>query len=64
MKDALDFKKKYEEFGIRVAVSSRDHREYDRVIEEGKFGIAIIVYEKMAPEAPGSRYRPLPRVEA
>jgi len=47
-----------------VAVSSRDHREYDRVIEEGKFGIAIIVYEKMAPEAPGSRYRPLPRVEA
>lgn len=43
MKDALDFKKKYQEFGIKVAVSSRDHREYDRGIEDGKFGTAIIV---------------------
>ena len=44
----LDFKEKYQGFGIKVVVSSRDHREYDRVIEEGKFSIAIIVYEKMA----------------
>ncbi|MCK4389563.1 MAG: hypothetical protein KAV83_04915 [Desulfobacterales bacterium] len=29
----LDFKKKYEEFGIRGVVCSRDHSEYDRVID-------------------------------
>ena len=28
----LDFKKKYQHFGIKAVVSSRDHREYDRVI--------------------------------
>ncbi|MBW1928581.1 MAG: DEAD/DEAH box helicase [Deltaproteobacteria bacterium] len=44
----LDFKRKYEQFGIKTVVSSSDHREYDRVIEEGEFGIAIIVYEKMS----------------
>lgn len=44
----LDFKRKYEQFGIKTVVSSRDHREYDRVIEDGEFGIAIIVYEKMS----------------
>ncbi len=44
----LDFKEKYERFGIKVVVSSRDHREYDPEIEEGNFQIAIIVYEKMA----------------
>ena len=44
----LDFRRKYEQFGIKTVVSSSDHREYDRVIEEGEFGIAIIVYEKMS----------------
>jgi helicase len=44
----LDFHKKYESFGIRTVVSTRDHREYDRMIEAGEFGIAVIVYEKMA----------------
>jgi len=44
----LDFRRKYEQFGIRTVVSSSDHREYGQVIEEGDFGIAIIVYEKMS----------------
>ena len=44
----LDFRIKYESFGIRTVVSSRDHREHDRAIEAGEFGIAVIVYEKMA----------------
>ena len=44
----IDFLRKYESFGIRTVVSSRDHQEYDRVIEAGEFGIALIVYEKMA----------------
>ena len=44
----LDFRRKYEQFGIRTVVSSSDHREYDQVIEDGDFGIAIIVYEKMS----------------
>lgn len=44
----LDFKRKYDQFGIRTVVSSSDHREYDQMIENGEFGIAIIVYEKMS----------------
>ncbi len=44
----LDFQKKYESFGIRTVVSSRDHREFDQRIEAGKFGIAVTVYENMA----------------
>jgi helicase len=44
----IDFLRKYESFGIRTVVSSRDRREYDRMIEAGEFGIALIVYEKMA----------------
>lgn len=44
----MDFKRKYEHFGIKTVVSSSDHREYDPDIEAGDFEIAIIVYEKMA----------------
>ncbi len=44
----MDFKRKYELFGIKTVVSSSDHREYDEDIEAGDFEIAIIVYEKMA----------------
>ncbi len=44
----FDFKEKYESFGIRVIISTRDHREYDRDLEEGNFSIAVVVYEKLA----------------
>ncbi len=44
----LDFQRKYEKFGIKTVISSSDYREYDQMIEDGDFGIAIIVYEKMA----------------
>jgi helicase len=41
-----DFKRKYDRYGFRVAVSTRDRREYDDRINAGEFGIAIVVYEK------------------
>jgi helicase len=44
----LDFGKKYDSYGIKVIVSSRDFREYDADLERGDFSIAIVVYEKMA----------------
>ena len=43
-----DFNEKYGSYGIKVIVSSRDFREYDRELERGDFSIAIVVYEKMA----------------
>lgn len=43
-----DFKGKYEGFGVKVVVSSADHREYDEEIANANFGIAVMVYEKMA----------------
>lgn len=44
----LDFKAKYETYGLKVVVSSRDHREFDRDLEEGNFSIAVVVYEKLS----------------
>jgi helicase len=44
----LDFKDKYEAYGIRVLISTRDHRESDHDLEEGNFSIAVVVYEKLA----------------
>jgi len=44
----LDFSEKYNSYGIKVIVSSRDFREYDADLERGDFSIAIVVYEKMA----------------
>ena len=43
-----DFKEKYSEYGIRVIISSRDHREFDRDLETGNFSIAVVVYEKLS----------------
>lgn len=43
-----EFSGKYEAYGLRVILSSRDHREFDRELEEGDFSIAIVVYEKLA----------------
>jgi len=36
----------YEPYGIRVAVSTRDRKEFDEALNRGDFEIAIIVYEK------------------
>lgn len=43
-----DFSAKYAPYGIRVIVSSRDRREFDRDLESGDFSIAVVVYEKFA----------------
>ncbi|HOJ33411.1 MAG TPA: DEAD/DEAH box helicase [Candidatus Hydrogenedentes bacterium] len=43
-----DFRTKYASYGIRVIVSTRDHREWDVDFEAGKFDIAVAVYEKFA----------------
>lgn len=44
----LDFRKKYEPFGIGMVVSSREYGECDLRIRAGEFEIAVIVYEKMS----------------
>lgn len=43
-----DFQEKYAAYGIRVILSSRDHRDHDVDLESGNFSIAIVVYEKLA----------------
>ena len=44
----LDFKDKYTSYGLKVIVSSRDHREFDQDLENGNFSIAVVVYEKLS----------------
>lgn len=44
----LEFREKYRDLGISVVVSSGDYSEFDQDIRRGDFGIAIIVYEKLA----------------
>ncbi len=41
-------REKYEPYGVKVIVSSRDHREHDGAFEAGDFSIAVVVYEKLA----------------
>lgn len=43
-----DFHAKYAPMGLRVVISTRDHREHDRDLEEGRFSVAIMVYEKLS----------------
>ncbi len=43
-----DFQRKYAPYGLRVLVSSRDHREFDAAFERGEFDLAVVVYEKLA----------------
>ena len=43
-----EFKDRYGPLGISVAISDGDHTLFDNEIRRGDFGIAIIVYEKMA----------------
>lgn len=44
----LDFREKYDAYGIRVVISSGDRRESDDDIRLGTYGIALLTYEKMA----------------
>lgn len=44
----FDFSRKYNEYGIKVVISSGDHREYDGDIKLGNFGIAMFTYEKLS----------------
>jgi helicase len=43
-----DFHAKYSDYGLKVVISTRDHREHDRLLEEGRFSVAVMVYEKLA----------------
>ena len=44
----LDFRDKYAPYGLQVIISTRDHRDFDRQLEDGAFSIAVVVYEKLA----------------
>ena len=43
-----EFRERYENLGISVVISDADHTRFDKGIRRGDFGIAVIVYEKMA----------------
>jgi len=42
-----ELRKRYAPVGIRVIVSSRDHHEFDEDLAAMRFGIAVVVYEKL-----------------
>ena len=42
-----EFRAKYEPYGLRVIVCTRDHRAFDGAFERGEFDIAVAVYEKL-----------------
>ena len=44
----LDFDEKYTPYGLKVIISTRDHRQFDAQLESGDFSIAIVVYEKLS----------------
>ena len=41
-----DFQDKYSDLGIKIAISTRDRREYDSDLEKGDFDLGILIYEK------------------
>ena len=43
-----EFTERYGSLGISVVISDGDNTRFDRDIRRGDFGIAVIVYEKMA----------------
>ena len=58
-----EFRERYGPIGISVAISDGDHTGFDRDIRRGDFGVAVIVYEKMAQlnhPIPGHTCRLLP----
>jgi helicase len=42
-----NFVKKYKEYGFRIVISDRDHREFDDDIISGEYEIGVVVYEKL-----------------
>lgn len=40
-------RKRYERHGLQILISTRDHRQHDSQLEQGRFHIAVVVYEKM-----------------
>ena len=42
-----EFRRRYKSQNIKVVVSTRDRKEYDRRINSGDYDIAVVVYEKM-----------------
>ncbi|GAB4240879.1 MAG: hypothetical protein OHK0028_19170 [Deltaproteobacteria bacterium] len=42
-----EFTAKYASFGVRVVISTRDRKEFDRDIYRGRFHIAVVVFEKL-----------------
>ena len=43
-----EFQERYRDLGISIVISDGDHSQYDHDVRMGNFGLAIIVYEKMA----------------
>jgi len=43
-----EFHRRYTDYGLRVILSTRDHRERDGDLERGNFDVAVVVYEKLA----------------
>lgn len=41
------WKERYRPFGYDIRLSTRDHPFHDREIQEGRFHLAIVIYEKM-----------------
>jgi helicase len=41
-----DFQDKYSDLGIKIAISTRDRKEYDSDLEKGNFDLGILIYEK------------------
>ncbi len=41
-----EFVNRYKRLGIRVVISTGDHREFEHDLENGKFDLAILIYEK------------------
>ena len=42
------FRTRYGDYGVKVAVATRDRREFDHDIEQGDFHLAVLVYEKLS----------------
>jgi helicase len=43
-----EFQRRYAAQGLKVIISTRDHRSDDAALESGDFSIAVVVYEKLA----------------
>ena len=41
-----DFRSKYSDYGLRVLISTGDHRTYDEDLSGGNFDLAVLTYEK------------------